>query len=114
MAPLGRMRGVFAPPRSLQLMRYEMLRNSALAILIAALTMSSCADMSRDEQILVGGLAGATVALITAEALDIDDDWVIVTALAGATVGALVARNRATNECAYKWRGNQYRVVRCP
>lgn len=83
-------------------------------MIAAIFALTACEGMSRDERIILGGLTGATLAVITADALEVDDDWVILTALAGAAVGVLVARNRETNECAYKRRDGRYRVERCP
>ncbi|NNF25536.1 MAG: glucose-6-phosphate isomerase [Rhodobacteraceae bacterium] len=89
---------------------------TALTLVLCAsfLATTGCDDLTRDEQILVGGLAGATIGIITARALLDDDDWVLLGALGGAAVGALVARNRATNECAYARRDGRYRITRCP
>ncbi|MCL4188344.1 MAG: hypothetical protein KJZ85_12115 [Rhodobacteraceae bacterium] len=49
----------------------------------------------------MGGLAGATVGVLTATALQADRNWTLVAALAGVSTGTLVARNAATGECAY-------------
>ncbi|MGB8623970.1 MAG: glucose-6-phosphate isomerase [Paracoccaceae bacterium] len=89
----------------------KILLMTACASLLAA---SGCDNMSRhDQDMVIGGLAGATIGILTAKALNADDDWVIIAGLAGATVGTLVARNQKTNECAYARADGTYRIVRC-
>ncbi|MDU8913650.1 glucose-6-phosphate isomerase [Aestuariicoccus sp. MJ-SS9] len=80
----------------------------------AVLFIPACEDMTREERMVVGGLTGAAVGIITARALEADDDWKIVAALAGAAVGVLVAQNRRTGDCAYSRGDGTYRIARCP
>jgi osmotically inducible lipoprotein OsmB len=90
------------------------MKRSILAVTCAALlAVAACEDMSRDEQMIVGGLVGGAVGLVTANALDANHNWTIVAVLAGAAVGSLVARNNATNECAYAAGNGKYRILPC-
>ena len=77
------------------------------------LAVSACDNMTRQEQMIFGGLVGATVGAITADALNADSNWVIIGALVGATAGVLVARNDTTNRCAYANGDGTYRTRRC-
>ncbi len=83
------------------------------AVLVATLSLSACDTMTPGERAVAGGLAGAAAGLVTASALNANPNWTIVAALGGATAGALVARNTATNECAYADGRGRYRVRRC-
>lgn len=78
----------------------------------ASLGLAACATTTDEE--IAGGLLGAAVGVITAKALNADDDWVIIAALAGAAIGTLVARNNATGDCAYSRGDGTYRIARCP
>lgn len=80
----------------------------------ALVATSGCENMTREEQIIVGGLAGATAGIVTAQAFDASSEWTIIAALAGAAVGSLVARNDATDECAYSMGDGTYRILPCP
>ena len=62
----------------------------------------------------VGGLIGAALGVVTAKALDADDDWKIIGGLAGAAAGVLVARNAARDECAYSRGDGTYVIRPCP
>lgn len=77
------------------------------------LAVSACDNMTRQEQMIFGGLVGATIGAITADALIDDPDWVIIGALFGAAAGVLVARNDTTNRCAYANGDGTYRTRRC-
>lgn len=83
------------------------------AVLVAALAVSACDNMTAGERAVAGGLAGAAAGLVTASALRANPNWTIVAALGGAAAGALVARNAATNECAYADGRGHYRVRSC-
>jgi len=78
----------------------------------AVLALSACLDATSDE--VAGGLIGGAFGAITAAALDADTEWVIVGALAGATVGTLIARNQATQKCAYSYGDGTYYTAPCP
>ncbi len=75
------------------------------------LALPGCYGMTRDESMVVGGLTGAALGIVTADMLDANRNWTIVAALAGAAVGTQVAVNNSTNECAYS-RGDGTYVVR--
>ncbi len=79
----------------------------------AMLAASACENLTREERVIVGGLTGAAVGLITARELTNDDDWVIVGTLTGAAAGALIARNRDTGQCAYATGRGNYRMAPC-
>jgi hypothetical protein len=84
------------------------------AAAVALLALAACEGMTTEERMLMGGITGAAVGVLTAEALDADDDWTILAALGGAAIGALVARNDRTGECAYARGDGTYRIARCP
>ena len=77
------------------------------------LTVSACDNMTNQEQMIFGGLVGATLGAITADALNADPNWVIIGALVGATAGVLVARNESTNTCAYANGDGTYSLAEC-
>lgn len=89
-------------------------RTLTLLACIGALALPGCEGLTREEQMVVGGLTGAALGVITADALNADRNWTIVAALAGAAAGVLVARNNATNECAYARGDGIYVIRRCP
>lgn len=76
------------------------------------IALAGCQMTQTDRQI-VGGLAGAGVGLIAADALDANPNWTILAALGGAAAGSMVARNTRTNECAYAVGDGTYRVGPC-
>ncbi|MGO4916584.1 glucose-6-phosphate isomerase [Pseudogemmobacter sp. W21_MBD1_M6] len=82
-------------------------------ICAALLSLAACETMTSDQQMVVGGLAGATLGVITADAFDADRNWVLIAGLAGATIGTIVAQNNATQQCAISNGDGTYRVVRC-
>ena len=91
-----------------------MKRVISLCAVAAVFTMSACEDMTREESMVVGGLTGAALGVVTAKALGADSDWKIITALAGAAAGVLVARDASTDRCAYARGDGTYLVRRCP
>ena len=89
-----------------------MIRMTALAT-VSAFALTACDGLSPGERAAVGGLTGAALGVITADALRADRNWTTVAALGGAAAGVLVARNTATGQCAYSnGRGGFYRA-RC-
>lgn len=89
------------------------MKRAGLAATASLLALTACVDMTTEERMVVGGLTGAAVGVLTAEALDADNEWTIIAALSGAAVGTLVARNSATGECAYARGDGTYRVAAC-
>ena len=85
-----------------------------LAATAALVFLTACEDWNRRDRMVAGGLAGAAIGGLTADALSNDDDWIILGVLAGAAIGTLVARNEATDECAYAHGDGTYYVRRCP
>ncbi|MCC5988181.1 MAG: glucose-6-phosphate isomerase [Pararhodobacter sp.] len=83
------------------------------AVIAAAFTLSACDEMSPGQRDLTGALGGAAVGLIAADALRANPNWTIVAALGGAAAGVMVARNTATNDCAYADGRGRYVVRPC-
>ncbi|RVT85927.1 glycine zipper 2TM domain-containing protein [Rhodobacteraceae bacterium CCMM004] len=83
------------------------------AALIAAAALAACQPATNQQRAAIGGLTGATLGVLTADALDGDTDWKIIGALAGATAGALVAQNTATRQCAYARGDGTYYTAAC-
>ncbi|MBR9653382.1 glucose-6-phosphate isomerase [Thalassovita aquimarina] len=77
------------------------------------LALPGCYGMTRQESMVVGGLTGAALGVVTADMLDANRNWTIIAALAGAAVGTQVAVNNATNECAYARADGRYTVRPC-
>ena len=90
-----------------------MLRTPLLAAVISGVALAGCANLSLQDRTVVGGLTGAAIGILTAQALTSDHDWVIVAALTGAVIGSLVARNSVTGQCAYYAGNGQYKVTPC-
>lgn len=90
-----------------------MLKYIAPVALIAAIGTAGCQPLSPQDRANLGLLAGAGAGLITANALNANQNWTIVTALAGAAVGTMVARNTQTGQCAYSNGDGTYRVGPC-
>ncbi len=78
----------------------------------ASLLMAGCT--TRDQDTVAGAIVGGGLAAVGAAALGASSGWVVVAGAAGATVGALYARNRRTNECAYSNGDGTYRIRSCP
>lgn len=81
----------------------------ALGLLIVA----GCDNLTSDQRTVVGMTAGAAAGLITAEALDADNNWRLIAALVGAAAGTLVAQNNATGDCAYARGDGTYFIAPC-
>jgi F0F1-type ATP synthase assembly protein I len=71
----------------------------ALGIL-ALVGLPGCMTVEQEREI-TGAIVGGGLGLVSSKVLGADNDWVVVSTLAGAAAGALVARNRANNTCAY-------------
>ena len=81
-------------------------------IWIAALP--ACENLTPEQRTVVGVAGGAAAGLITADALDANNDWRLIAALVGAAAGTLVAQNSATGDCAYARGDGTYFVAPCP
>ena len=90
-------------------MRYILITLTAASLL----ALSACDNLSDGENDVLGGVVGATVGVLTADALGANSNWKIVAALGGAAAGVLVARNEQTKECAYSNGNGTYRTGRC-
>ena len=77
-----------------------------------SLALAGC-NLTTEEQMAVGVIAGAGAGLLTANALNANSNWTILAVLAGATAGALVAKNNATGECAYAKGDGTYYSAPC-
>lgn len=82
-------------------------------IALSLLALSACDTLTSEQRTVVGVTAGAAAGLITAEALDADDDWRLIAALAGAAAGTIVAQNNATGDCAYSRGDGTYIIAPC-
>lgn len=92
-----------------------MTRTLITGVSVAAFSLlGACENLTREERTIVGLTAGAAAGLITAEALDADDDWRLIAALAGAAAGTLVAQNTDSRRCAYARGDGTYYVAACP
>ncbi|MGI1662879.1 glycine zipper 2TM domain-containing protein [Palleronia sp. KMU-117] len=65
------------------------------------LVLQGCENLTPEQRTVVGVTGGAAAGLITAEALDADNNWRLIAALAGAAAGTVVAQNTQTGMCAY-------------
>lgn len=82
--------------------------------LAALLAAAGCDEMTTEQKMVGGALAGAAIGIVTAQALDANDNWTILAALSGAAVGTLVARNEAEDQCAYANGDGTYTIRPCP
>jgi osmotically inducible lipoprotein OsmB len=90
------------------------MKSSIFAVLAAlSLALPACTPTTVGEQQVIGGLSGAAIGFISAEALEADDDWTVIATLAGAAAGALVARNTTTRTCAYSNGDGTYTTRAC-
>lgn len=76
--------------------------------------VAGCENLTPEQRTVVGITAGAAAGLITADALEADDDWRLIAGLAGAAAGTLVAQDSATNRCAYARGDGTYHTAPCP
>lgn len=91
-------------------MRVSKLKLLAFGVLLLA----GCGNMTTDQRTVAGIAGGAAAGLITAEALDADDDWRLIAALAGAAAGTVVAQNSSNGSCAYARGDGTYYRATCP
>ncbi|WP_137700000.1 glucose-6-phosphate isomerase [Marimonas lutisalis] len=89
---------------------------SILTLAIAgSLALSACMPMTEQQKRDVGGaVVGGAIGLITAKALDANDEWTVLTTLAGAAAGVMVARNSSNGQCAYSNGDGTYYTAPCP
>jgi len=83
-----------------------------LAVVAVAL-IPACDTLTTEQRTVVGLTAGAAAGLITAEALNANDEWRLIAVLAGAAAGTIVAQNSATGDCAYARGDGSYYVAAC-
>ncbi len=79
-----------------------------------AVSMVLVGCTTREQDTVAGAVVGGGLAAVGAAALGASSGWIVAAGAAGATVGALYARNRSTNECAYSNGDGTYRIRRCP
>ena len=91
-----------------------MFRNKISIAAVGLALLAACANLTPEQRTVVGVTAGAATGLITAEALEADDDWRLIAALAGAAAGTLVAQNAAASRCAYARGDGTYYTAPCP
>lgn len=84
------------------------------AVMSMSLLLPACENLTPEQRTVVGVTAGAATGLITAEALNADDDWRLIAALAGAAAGTIVAQNSTTRNCAYARGDGTYYTAPCP
>lgn len=90
------------------------MRRTILTLTAASLlALPACDNLTEDESALIGGVAGATVGVLTADALGANDNWKIIAGIGGAVAGTLVARNARTGECAYARGDGTYYTAPC-
>lgn len=73
---------------------------AAPLLMISALAISGC-NLTAQDQANLGLVGGAGAGLLLADAFDANPQWTIVSAVGGAVIGQQIARNNATNQCAY-------------
>lgn len=78
------------------------------------MALSGCDGMSPGARTVAGAAGGAAAGLITAEALDANDNWRLISALGGAAAGTVVAQNTNNNTCAYARGDGTYYRAPCP
>jgi hypothetical protein len=90
----------------------NMKRTILAGAIATSLVLVGCT--TRDQDTVAGGLVGGGLAAVSAAALGASAGWIVAAGAAGATVGALYARNRRTNECAYSNGDGTYTIRSCP
>lgn len=93
-----------------------MSKSFILALGLSATALAGCdgTGLTADQQAAVGAVAGGAAGLITADALDANDNFTILAGLGGAAAGTLVARNNAEKTCAYSNGDGTYSLAPCP
>lgn len=87
---------------------------TATAMVAASLLLlQACENLTPEQRTVVGVAGGAAAGLITAEALNADDNWRLIAALAGAAAGTVVAQNSQTGDCAYSRGDGTYIIAPC-
>lgn len=85
------------------------------AVAATGLTLlQGCENLTPEQRTVVGITGGAAAGLITAEALNADDNWRLIAALTGAAAGTIVAQNSSTGQCAYARGDGTYFSAPCP
>lgn len=77
------------------------------------LALPACDNLSDSDNEILGGVAGATVGVLTADALGANTNWKIIAGLGGAVAGTMVARNARTGDCAYARGDGTYYSAPC-
>jgi hypothetical protein len=80
--------------------------------IVATLALAGC--NTRDQDTVAGAVVGGGLGAVTAGVLGASSGWVVAAGAAGAAVGALYARNRSTNKCAYSNGDGTYTIRTCP
>ena len=91
-----------------------MKRQTLILTIAGLILLTACEDWNRRDRMVAGGIAGAAIGGLTADALSHDDDWIVVGVVAGAAIGTLVAKNASSGDCAYARGDGTYYVRRCP
>jgi hypothetical protein len=81
---------------------------------ISILGLTACENMTTEQRTIAGVTGGAAAGLITAEALDANNNWRLISALAGAAAGTVVAQNPSRDLCAYARGDGTYYQAPCP
>ena len=90
------------------------MKSASSLALAALLVLVGCENLTSGQRTVVGVTGGAAAGLITAEALEADDEWRLIAALAGAAAGTVVAQNSSDRRCAYARGDGTYFTAPCP
>ena len=91
-----------------------MLGKPVFVSILSLSVLLGCENLTTEQRTVVGVAAGAAAGLITAEALNADNNWRLIAALAGAAAGTIVAQNMQTDQCAYARGDGSYYTAPCP
>ncbi|MBF9034737.1 glucose-6-phosphate isomerase [Rhodobacterales bacterium HKCCE2091] len=89
-----------------------MTKHVLLAAVASASLLAGC-QLTPQDRSNIGLLGGAAAGVLTAQALDANEEWTILAGVAGAAAGTLYARNTATGNCAYSNGDGTYTVRPC-